>query len=230
MLEIYAVRLTGKIEKNLIEQLLLHIHESKRLKIKTFFRQDNTPKALIGDILARVVICKALGIDNSEILFNDNGYGKPLLLNYPNYHFSISHSGDWIVYAANNREVGIDVQKIKPVDYKIAKRFFSPLEYHDLMNKTESEKIGYFYDLWTLKESYIKAIGRGLGASLGSFSISVDKYNISVNGAHRDTYYFRQYCVDNNYKLSVCSMNNKFPEEVICIRCEDLLEDFMKLN
>lgn len=53
--------------------------------------------------------------------------------------------------------------------------FFSDEEVEDLNTRSLVGKIDYFYDLWTLKESYIKAIGKGLSIPLNSFTIKKNK-------------------------------------------------------
>ena len=66
--------------------------------------------------------------------------------------------------------IGVDIEKIQLIDLKVAQRFFSEKEYEDLIAKTSSERIAYFYDLWTLKESLTKTLGIGLTIPLNSFS------------------------------------------------------------
>lgn len=84
------------------------------------------------------------------------------------------------------------------------------------MKKKNSEmQLQYFYDLWTLKESYIKFLGKGLTIPLDSFSIVKDKGKIELKrplSGHQTS--FNQYDLDNNYKLSLCAENNYFPKQI----------------
>lgn len=52
-------------------------------------------------------------------------YGKPFLLNSPHIHYNVSHTGDYVFCALADEPVRIDVELIKSVDLKIAKRFFA---------------------------------------------------------------------------------------------------------
>ncbi|MDF9507965.1 4'-phosphopantetheinyl transferase family protein, partial [Bacillus cereus] len=67
--------------------------------------------------------------------------------------------------------MGIDIEQIRPIKLKDILKVFSEKEIEDLNLKTLADKYNYFYDLWTLKESYIKAIGTGFGTPFNSFTI-----------------------------------------------------------
>lgn len=177
------------------------------------FRQwKDLQRSLIGKIAIIDIIMKKYGIDKSEVLFQKNDYGKPYFTKEENFHFNISHSGDWIVCITDVESVGIDVEKVSDIDFGIAKRFFAKEEYEYFLKQKEEDKLSYFYDLWTLKESYIKAVGMGLSLPLESFAIIKEGDNISIKGAKKD-YYFKQYVLPD-YKLSVCSLNTNFPSLV----------------
>jgi len=65
--------------------------------------------------------------------------------------------------------VGIDVEYMRAYDSGIAERFFHPGEYARACRFAEERRKERFYDLWTIKESYIKALGKGLSLALDSF-------------------------------------------------------------
>ena len=140
-----------------------------------------------------------------------NRYGKPFLKGITDLHFNISHSGCWIVTVVDNMPIGVDVELILPVDYKLIKNFLSDIEYRDLMDS--SSPVDYFYDLWTLKESYIKAVGKGLSIPLDSFMIrkSDGTFKIESSAPIKEKWFFKQYDFDKNYKLSLCAMHDNFP-------------------
>ncbi len=184
--------------------MLTLVSPKKRSKVENFIYKEDKCRSLIGEILVRKIICQKLELSNDQIVFKTNSYGKPYLVGYPDFHFNISHAGDWVVCAVDKKQVGVDIEKIKPIDYKIAKRFFSKQEYQDLMRK---ESLDYFYKLWTLKESYIKAMGKGLSIPLDLFTIKVDKGEIKFSSEKYTPGYFKQISLDNDYILSVCSFD-----------------------
>lgn len=135
------------------------------------FQQDSL-RCLFGALLSRYAICKISNYKNDELKFDVNSYNKPFIIKPNNLCFNISHSGKWVVCAVSNNPVGIDVEYIKSIDFDIAKTFFTKEEYINLMNQDIKTK-KYFYLMWTLKESYVKADGRGLSLPLNSFSINI---------------------------------------------------------
>lgn len=162
MLETYILNIDKDLSKDDFERLLGLVSEKKKERILRFHMFEDAQRSLLGDILARYAICKRLGVKNKDLSFGENEYGKPVLIAPLRIHYNISHSGDWVVCAVDDNPVGIDVEVIKPIDFKIAERFFSRDEYLALMSQPEEIRLKYFYIVWTLKESYIKAEGKGL--------------------------------------------------------------------
>ena len=109
-------------------------------------------------------------MDTSDL--NDikyNKYGRPYVEN--SLDFNISHSGKYAICAiADNMHIGIDVEELKFVNFDI---------FNDIMNEKEWElikdspnSIRAFFDYWTIKESVIKADGRGMSASISDIHIT----------------------------------------------------------
>ena len=178
---------------------------------------DDSKRTLYGDLLVRYLACNKLKIHNNELVFCYNEFGKPFLKNYSDFHFNISHSGVWVVCEISKKKVGIDIEQMKWIDLDIAKRFLSESEYKMLMSQPEYARTEYFYNLWTLKESYIKCVGKGLPIPLNHFSISFDDHLISIVPTTSPAMYFSQIFLDNEYKLSVCSEVNNLYCKIILI-------------
>lgn len=225
MLEAAAVKLDKTLDKARFEKLMTYVSYEKRERIRRFRKYEDALRSLIGDVLARYLICRRLKIVNKDIVFGANEYGKPFLKNCRDVEFNISHSGKWVACSLGNLPTGIDIEQIRPIDMGIAQRFFSKEEFKNLMSKNISEREAFFYDLWTLKESYIKAVGKGLSIPLNSFTISIQEDNITIHTMHgKDNYYARQYYIDKDYKMAICSIKNEFPQNVDLIDVNDLYD------
>ena len=229
MIEIYAVGIPEKNKQlKYFNECLLCVDKQKQAEIKRYVRHEDAQRVLMADILIRTIICGKLKINNKGISFGSNEYGKPFLIGAENFHFNNSHSGEWVVCAVDDLPIGVDVEMIKPIDFDIAERFFSNEEYEDFLKKKESEKLPYFYDLWTLKESYIKAAGKGLSILLGTFTIKVCDDGIKFKTQNEFTdCYFKQYSIDSSYKLSVCASSGEFPGNIIMKSCDEICREIL---
>ncbi|MFP7736244.1 4'-phosphopantetheinyl transferase family protein [Priestia aryabhattai] len=218
MIEVYALQVPDNIQPQIYSRLLSSVSLTKQERIKRFKRKEDIYRTLIADILIRSIISAKCGMPNEDITFTYNSYGKPFLLRDNNFSFNVSHSGRWVVAIIGEQElIGIDVEEIRPIDIDIARRFFAPEEYIALKEKEEREYLSYFYDLWTLKESYIKAIGRGMSIPLDSFVIKRKSFSREFSISQKDSLYsffFRQYAIDTKYKISACATSNNFPESI----------------
>lgn len=95
-----------------------------------------------------------------EIRIPENG--KPCLKGEPGIFFNISHTEGMAVCAICDRPVGIDIQIRKPCSKGLIRRMCSPEEYSLICKKEKAEAEKALIRLWTLKESFVKADGRGL--------------------------------------------------------------------
>ncbi len=179
-------------------------------KINRCKKKDDKIRSLAAGLLLEKAL-DDVGVGEREIRTDDNG--KPYLANGAVF-FNLSHSGDRVMCAVSDMEVGCDVQKIGEANPKIADRFFDPSE-RLLINAIadENEKTNMFYRLWTLKESYAKVLGTGLKTPLNSFSVTTWT---DVNG-----FYFKEYDIEDGYKYAVCG---KSPHFETCAVLTELLK------
>jgi len=125
----------------------------------------------------RTVLAWYLRIPPGEVRFGYGARGKPFLVG-PNeeLEFNAADSADLALFAvARRRPVGVDVEFTRrPVDEEqIAARFFSPREVAALRSLPAPERRLAFFNCWTRKEAYLKAIGEGLGFGLDRFTVSL---------------------------------------------------------
>ncbi|MCL1885002.1 MAG: 4'-phosphopantetheinyl transferase superfamily protein [Defluviitaleaceae bacterium] len=89
-----------------------------------------------------------------------NEYGKPSLADYPNIHFNISHCNRAVTCVISKKEVGLDIQNIRPYKPEVAKRVCTDDEMKLLDSCPHPEML--FCRMWTIKESYLKLLGSGI--------------------------------------------------------------------
>jgi len=231
-MEIYAVK-TFDITEEKLQDLCLLISSEKKHKIDKFINKEDKIRTLIGEILIRTIIVKQLGIKNENIRFEKNRYGKPHLKEYPMINFNISHSGDFVVCATHNKPIGIDIEEIKKIEYEnISKNFFALSEFNYIIKQKIDIQLSKFYEIWTLKESYIKCCGQGLSIPLKSFSIDIDQYEdikVIVNEGHNN-HRFKIFDMMLGYKMAVCLENKEIINNIITIDQNSLINNYSKLD
>ena len=117
----------------------------------------------------REILAKYVHQFPQEIIFDKTHSGKPVLKDFPELHFNLSHSEDIALCAISHNPVGIDVEYLdKEINFlDIAKRFFNKSEYEILKTISDREKLKpAFFKLWTQKEAYLKSQGKGVSAGL----------------------------------------------------------------
>ena len=217
MVELYAVNIQNQISKEAFDNFMMLVSEKKREKINRFCFIEDAKRSLYGEILVRYLACYKFGINNDDIKMLFNEYGKPYIEDYPDFHFNLSHSGQWIVCAISKENIGIDIEQIKPIDISVAERFFDPLEYKAIIDTGNDMRLVAFYKFWTLKESYIKLIGKGLSMPLNSFVIEklVGSYMINYKTDIR----FCNHLYKDDYIISVAYKEFSIDPEIkeICV-------------
>ena len=110
--------------------------------------------------LVRRAIAEEFNIDKDSIRFRRDKKGKPYTES-AKVEFSISHSKSIAVCAISDRPVGIDIEKMRDVNFNVAKRLFTPDEqkYVFQIKKLQKQR---FFEVWTRKEAYVKLLGYGI--------------------------------------------------------------------
>lgn len=171
---IYLIGMSYDTDLDTIEyqHILSADEKEKASKFKFQIHRDRYVffHACLRDILARYLNCSP-----NMLVFHKDLHGKPYL-DKNHIQFNLSHSENEAILGITNAvEIGVDIEKInleKNYD-DIARRFFSRSEYAYLEQLSGKEKMDTFFQLWTHKEAFVKATGRGLSQQLKSFSIGL---------------------------------------------------------
>lgn len=166
----------------------------KQARVDRLRFEDDKKRTVAGEMLARKAIAEWCNISAEGIVFDRTETGKPYVKDLP-VEFNISHSGDMVVCAVDDKPVGIDVEKIRPIDLKLAKRICTDEELvylfdhipteQDFAYTTDQELLTRFFELWTANEAYGKCIGAGMSEIRKQVRASVqfnlwEEYIISI--------------------------------------------------
>lgn len=155
-----------------------HLIAPTRLNQVKRFRPDDQLRSLCGDLLVLKALTEHTPTPPTPLQYATTEQGKPFLPDFPDFHFNVSHSGDWVLCAAGDLPLGIDIQQERPVKPALL-RALSPQEQAFLNTLSVTERQSAFFELWCLKEAYCKATGLGLRIPLHSFTVSLQPTAVS---------------------------------------------------
>ena len=176
-----------------------------------------------GTDFRRRVLARYCGLEPGELCFATGFHGKPRLINPPRpVEFNVSHSGDWQVCAVTRDvPIGVDIEYCEPQRevLKLARRFFSVPEYQALLQEDEPLRLQRFYDLWTLKESRVKALGAALAPELDStdfnFETPFSGSTVGIRDSAQPGPTGMHYCLMEprpGYRVALCFSGRAGPE------------------
>lgn len=176
--------------------------------------QQNADRARC--LAAGLMLRRILG-DQQVGCIQTGKFGKPFLPGGP--CFSISHSGDHVLVALDDREIGVDIEQILPWQPEMAQMVFTAAERAWLARQPGNAA---FYRLWTGKEAIMKVLGLGFQLPPESFEVLPD--DAGPNAAGGRNWYLRWKEI-KGYMLCVASEQmGEFPEPVQLSRNELLKE------
>jgi 4'-phosphopantetheinyl transferase len=167
--EVHIWRIRLDLPVRQIQNLQQILSPDERMKANRFHFDRHRRRYIASHGSLRIILSKYLGLNPSQLQFSYSPLGKPALTSNENTKricFNLSHSNEMALCAVTlNRSVGIDLEHIRP-NFELeslAKKIFSPKENKMLNFLPVSEKQNLFFNLWTLKEAYLKATGEGIG-------------------------------------------------------------------
>jgi 4'-phosphopantetheinyl transferase len=125
----------------------------------------------------RLLLASYLGVAAADVVYTQNAFGKPAVAGDGELSFSLSHSHGLAMCAiAWEREVGCDLEWCDDelASRETAERLFSPVERRRLAALPPEQWREGFYNCWTRKEAFVKALGLGLAHPLDSFDVAVE--------------------------------------------------------
>jgi len=187
------------------------LSEGEKQRAERFRFARHQKEYISGKILLRYLLSLYLETEPNRIAFELNRYGKPYIPGQ-DIRFNLSHSGGMNVVAIGTSPfIGVDVERVdvEKVDFNVAQRYFSPIEYEFLLDMVAHNRILGFYTLWTLKEAFIKAIGEGLSFPLNKFSFAISGKHISLEFSDEtkwSEYYWRYEIISiiDEYLVACC--------------------------
>jgi 4'-phosphopantetheinyl transferase len=158
-------------------ELLVCLSQEERLSAGTVDDKREKRHFILRRAFQRSFTKKVAGWQDrlSDIPLKHQRDTRPVCLYAPGLCLSFSSSGTTAVAcAAGNSQVGIDVERFRPVSNPLAlsTRFFSATEAAYLASLPELHRETEFLKFWTIKEACLKAVGKGIVHGLETFTIA----------------------------------------------------------
>lgn len=215
-LVIRSININNYLLRQKFNEFKMCVSYQKRERLERFHQLEDALRSLYGELLVRDYIVREYHMPNEEIQYFEEALQKPYIKNLPDVKFNISHAGDWAVCIIHDHEVGIDIERISKnpavESEEITRNFFHEKELESLLAVAPEERSDYFFDLWTLKESFVKYKGKGLSIPLNSFCVKKENGAIQLFTETSEPVFFKQYKIDKGYKLTVCAETELFPK------------------
>jgi 4'-phosphopantetheinyl transferase len=152
-------------------------------------------------------------------------FGKPTLAKAhqeSDLQFNLSTSEDYaIIGITKGRKLGVDIEYHKRhADYeKIAQRFFSTAEVAAFLDLPQNQRLEGFYNCWTRKEAFIKAVGQGLSYPLKDFDVTLKPDELPkvlrVAGGNAANWKLAAFTPAEDFTAAVAAMGGDWGLEVI---------------
>ncbi len=152
---------------------------TERQRARRFAFDRERRRFIVARARLRQLLAARLGVRPESVELDYGAHGKPVLAGRhadSELHFNLSHCEDVAVYAfTHRRDIGIDVEAVRVLcdADDIAARFFSRRENQAYRALEVCDRPLGFFNCWTRKEAFVKALGDGLSHPLHRFDVSL---------------------------------------------------------
>jgi 4'-phosphopantetheinyl transferase len=176
-LHVWRVRLDGV--ENQDDALWKLLSPAEQERAERFHFDQHRFRFLRSHGTLRLILSRYTGIAPEQLCMQSTPLGKPYLSGVEglDLRFNLSHSGYWMLVGVGmGRELGVDVELLyEKIDWQmIAAGYFSAQEKIAILGLArEQDQLEAFFRVWTIKEAYLKAIGKGLSGGLEQAVVQV---------------------------------------------------------
>ena len=182
-------------QENFYNNTLSIIKKAKQQKINNLKNDHHRKESILGEYLLIKTLKRFYHLNYQNINISYNQNNKPYLSHHQIY-YSISHSHGLTAIYISSKKCGIDIQRIQKVDSSIIKSFATLKEQEYISEKNSLIRL---YEIYTLKEAYIKMIGSNL-FNIKSIEFIIKNNQIICNNHHLKIT-IKHY---KNYLISIC--------------------------
>ena len=198
--QIHVIRVNVPKNIETISEVKNLLSASELEKLNRIVRQQDKDTFLVSNLMKKILCGKYLNILPEEVRLAEGDNKKPYLPDHPNLHFNTSHSGDWVVFIFSNYPCGIDLEKIQ---WDFDSSGVMDISFHQQEKEfvlQSANPLLSFFRIWTMKESLLKATGKGLIDNLPQLNMLEAPTHLENNAPWQ----IKSFLIDNDYWCSIC--------------------------
>src|SRR5487761_673990 len=187
---IHIWRASLDLDEKAVGSLEALLSEDERTRANRFHFANDRRRFTVARGILRSIVGAYLRLSSANLEFSYGSNGKPWIKSDgrdESLSFNLSHSGETVLYAfRRNHQIGVDVEHLdRRVEYlEIAQEFFAPEEIQSITTLSDDQQCRRFFEIWTRKEAYLKALGTGLSMPLNEFEVvSVERNSYDDAGS-----------------------------------------------
>jgi 4'-phosphopantetheinyl transferase len=172
---------TESIDDDRLQVAVALLSDEERARHERFRIDRDRRDFAVAHALLRTTLSEFGDRAPSAWRFASGPYGKPMLApdaSTSPLSFNLSHAHGLVgCIVAAGADVGLDVERVtRATDWRsIATRYFPPEEVAQIDRSEESRRPSRFFELWTLKEAFAKAVGLGLSQALDATTFELEQ-------------------------------------------------------
>ncbi len=154
------------------EQYLALLSAEELARYRRFVFEQDGNRFLTAHALLRKVLSRYSNTPPQQWRFESNAHGRPSLAGRAGLYFNLSHTQGLCACMVSAEPLcGVDVENIQRRNRLpgVAQRMFAESELQQLRGCDDAAYRLRFFQYWTLREAYVKALGTGLSASSRQF-------------------------------------------------------------
>jgi 4'-phosphopantetheinyl transferase len=190
------------LDREIFETEFEKMSSYRKEKIQRYHSANDQQLSLGAGIVLNYLL-KEYGLEEQNINVETGKYGKPYFPDYPQLFFNLSHSGHYVLGAISTKKIGCDIEQVVK-DLTIVQSALHVDEVSYIRQKHISKQCEIFSEIWTKKESYVKAIGIGFYLRPDSFCIlseeNMKRYNTE------EQYKIKSIIAPSGYKAAICTL------------------------
>ncbi|MEL4106556.1 4'-phosphopantetheinyl transferase superfamily protein [Oscillospiraceae bacterium WX1] len=213
MKALWFLEIDPGVNNDLVREMMGSVSAEKKQRLSKYRHEIDRKLSVYSEILARCLACRLTGtaFDKTAVICDE--MGKPVFEHLPNCHFNISHTKYAIAAIMSSQPVGVDVERVRDVDRRVAETAFTGSEL-SWLDEAETENCRQrFFEIWTKKEAVLKQSGKGLAGGLKTTDVTCLSNDLNISTFRFDA-----------YVLSACAVEMVTENDIYCLTEEEFIK------